>query len=334
MTPWRRTLRPALALAALALALAGASTSSAKEPLFRLVDPRGDDHGDGSLSYPATLREDYARGDLDLVAFEAEAVSGGTELTFTFARPVRKPPRRPVDEGGTQLDTVARLGFYTFNVDVYVDTDRQPGSGRVTTLPGRVAEVDPTSGWEKVVCLTPRPEVARIQLRRILSWAARQELKKERGRLEDGEIARVNDQVSLDIARDYLFPSRVRVSGSKVRCVVPSTFFGGIAKPTWSYVVAVTAATVQAEVEAAAMDDDSWLQTSRGGRLMNRPVVAGGAVEALGTSKNDAELMPAIVDLIVPPGTSQEKVLDDWDLLAERRVRLPGVVPADLAAAR
>ena len=38
---------------------------------------------------------------------------------------------------GEEIAQRARFGFYTFNLDLYVDTDRVPGSGRTETLPGR-----------------------------------------------------------------------------------------------------------------------------------------------------------------------------------------------------
>ena len=34
-------------------------------------------------------------------------------------------------------DRIARNGFYTFNVDIYIDTDRIAGRGETSTLPGR-----------------------------------------------------------------------------------------------------------------------------------------------------------------------------------------------------
>jgi hypothetical protein len=323
--------RTALLLATLFLAL-HPLVGVAGDTIFKLTDPRGDDDGDGSLFYPLTLPDDFGRGELDLVALEAKEVSGGTEFTATFARAVRKPYRKPIDDGGTLLTTVARLGFYNFNLDVYVDTDRKPGSGRVATLPGRVAEVSSDTAWEKVICLTPRPDVAKIQLRRILAWAARKELKAERGRVSEAEATQITDQVSLEIDRDYFFPSRVTVTGPKVKFFVPATFLGGTARPNWAYTVAVTAAAINAEAETTSSSDDSWIGTYRGGRLMNLPVVPGGATGSIGTRKNDADLMPPILDILVPPGASQETILDGWDILAERRVQLPGVVPAEAAA--
>jgi hypothetical protein len=325
-------LRRALLLAILFLVFCPL-VSPAGDTLFKLTDPRGDDHGDGSLSYPLGLPDDFGSGELDLIAFEAKAVSGGTELTATFARPVRRTYRKAIDDLGTQLTTACKLGFYNFNLDVYVDTDRKPGSGRINTLPGRVAEVSADTAWEKVICLTPRPDVAKIQLRRILAYAARKEAKAERGRVSEAEADQLADQITLELDRDYFFPTRVQIAGHKITFFVPASFLGGDAKPTWAYTVAVTAAAINAEVETAAADDDSWIGTYRGGRLMNLPVVPGGATGMVGTSKNDADLMPPIFDIIVPPGASQEAVLNDWDILAEKRVHLPGVVPGEVKAA-
>ena len=104
-------------------------------PLFVLEDPRGDDHGDGQLRYPQ--REDMGPGTLDLLSLRAFADSGGTRFEATFARPIAVPWRRTVDAAGTTLADQARLGFYTFNLDVYVDQDRREGSGDTLTLPGR-----------------------------------------------------------------------------------------------------------------------------------------------------------------------------------------------------
>jgi hypothetical protein len=150
--------------------------------------------------------------------------------------------------------------------------------------------------------------------------------------VSQAEADQITDQVNRELEQDYFFPTRVRVTGPKIRWFVPETFLGGPAQPTWAYAVAITASAINAEVEMAAVDDDSWIGTYRGGRLMNLPVVPGGATGMLGTSKNDADLMPPILDILVPPGASQEAILNDWDILAEKFVRLPGVVPADAKA--
>ncbi|HEY6572922.1 MAG TPA: glucodextranase DOMON-like domain-containing protein, partial [Candidatus Eisenbacteria bacterium] len=149
--------------------IAAAPAIAAPTALFTLDDPRGDDHGDGTLVYP--LRNDLAPGDLDLVSLSARAEKDGTLFEATFARPIRVPGREPIDAGGMALDRLARFGFYTFNLDLYIDTDGVPGSGLRAMLPGRRAEIDSSSAWERAICLTPRPYQA-IEALRDLRLAA------------------------------------------------------------------------------------------------------------------------------------------------------------------
>ena len=142
-----RRLFGRLTLAAVLVGVAGiagiASFAMGAEgqPIFTLTDPKGDDHGDGTLQYP--LRTDMQPGDLDLVTFSAFAQSGGTVFEATFARSVRVRRAAPIDPVGNTLDKIAKLGFYEFNIDVYIDTDRIPGSGSTQTLPGRRAAIAP-----------------------------------------------------------------------------------------------------------------------------------------------------------------------------------------------
>src|SRR5690349_228581 len=149
----------------LAALLASGAAQAAAPTSFTITDPRGDDHGDGALVYPQ--RDDLRRGDLDLLALTATPDPEGTAFEATFARPIARPTSRAIDIAGTQLDAVAKLGFYTFNLEIYVDTDRAPGSGRVAMLPGRKAEIDPASAWEKLIVVTPRPFDMRSALKRL-----------------------------------------------------------------------------------------------------------------------------------------------------------------------
>jgi hypothetical protein len=90
-----------------------------------------------------------------MTGFAAIPVDGGTEFEVTFARQIRKPDPRAIDFGGSSLEDVARFGFYTFNVDVYIDTDGKPGSGAMNALPERNAEIASETAWERAVILTP-----------------------------------------------------------------------------------------------------------------------------------------------------------------------------------
>src|SRR3954468_8522284 len=88
----------------------------AGKEIFTLTDPRGDDHGDGKITYPGN--EDLNVGGLDTLSLTAREDGDGTMFEVTFARPVRPPIRRAIDELGTQLDKVARYGFYNLNLDI------------------------------------------------------------------------------------------------------------------------------------------------------------------------------------------------------------------------
>lgn len=148
------TIAALLALG-LATVMALPAFAGSKNLIFELGDARGDDHGAGNLIYPS--RTEFTPGDLDIVSFRALAVDQATRFEVTFANPIRKPTREAVDSLGTQLSDIARFGFYTFNVDIYIDQDRQPGSGALAMMPGRKAETLLDQGWERAVVLTPSP---------------------------------------------------------------------------------------------------------------------------------------------------------------------------------
>jgi hypothetical protein len=318
------------ALSTLALAVAGfASVAGAADSrsIFVLTDPRGDDHGDGKLIYPR--RDDLRPGDLDLVKLEARALPDGTEFEATFSRPVRPTARRTIDIGGGSLDDIARYNFYTFNLDIYIDTDRVAGSGSVATLPGRKAEIEPSSAWEKAICLTPRPTEARAALKRLLARFAARDRRARGERIDTGQEKEIDLQIDHDTDSRVFFPTRIHPFGSTIRFFVPASFLGGSAKPTWSYVVAVSGADLYQELDIGAAlkitkpDPDS---------LMILPIEPGSWSDRFGGGRDDDPLQSPIVDLIVPPGRSQEAILKDEDPVANRLARLPGIVPSGASA--
>jgi hypothetical protein len=319
-----RSRTSVLLLVGLVVAASVVSASAADKPIFTLADPRGDDYGDGSLVYP--LRDDIQPGELDIVSFSAYPDKAGTIFEVVFAKPVRKPERRPIDEIGTTLDSVARLGFYNFNVDIYIDVDRIPGSGSTVMLPGRRASIDPAFAWEKAICLTPRPGLAASALRSILERQRMPELKKRQAQVTDEDEKQIATAVARDVASDVFFPTLVWVTGNRVRFFVPASFLGGVAKDTWGYVVADSVADLQSSVDLGlALGRDP-----RAPALMIVPVQPGRGPAFLGGGREDDNLEPPLVDIIVPPGVRQEDVLKDYDLRVDRPVKLPGVVPADL----
>jgi hypothetical protein len=296
---------------------------AAPAPVFVLEDPRGDDHGDGSLTYP--LRDDLKPGDLDLISFSARPEGDGTLFEATFARPIRKPARRPVDAGGTALDWVARYGFYTFNLDVYIDIDRVFGSGETAMLPGRRAEVDSAFAWERAVCLTPSPYEAQEKLKRIWFDAAKERLRKATPHLDAATEDSLRKAVAADVERRVFFPTRIRVLGSRVRFLVPGSFLDGTARPLWGYVVAVSGADVFQRLD---LGSTLGLKEKPPPTLMILPVKPARSSEAFGGGRENDTLEPPLVDILTPAGLEQEAELKDYDLRTGRPVRLQGVVPA------
>jgi hypothetical protein len=66
----------------------------------------------------------------------------------------------------------------------------------------------------------------------------------------------------------------------------------------------------------------------RPSNLFVLPVAPGGARDRFGGLRADDDTQPPILDLIVAPGTTQERILGDYDPVNDRPVRLPGVVPS------
>lgn len=285
--------------------------------LFSMEDPRGDDHGDGELRYP--LRQDLGPGSLDLLSLRAYAESGGTRFEATFARPIPVPQRRTVDAAGTTLADMARFGFYTFNLDVYVDQDRTEGSGRADTLPGRHLALAPGSAWEKAIVLTPRPYEARDMLRKLWREAALAEAQQQ-GSLGASEVRALEARVERQMEELVFFPTRIRVFGASVSFFVPEGFLGGQARPSWGYAVAVTGATLDRRVELPAMFGGVTAPVSQG--LMVLGVGPGVSHERFGGGRLGGEAQSPMVDLLVPEGVRQEEVL------GPRAPGWPAVVPA------
>lgn len=313
----KKVVLPFLVLVVVALpAFAG-------KAIFSLADPRGDDHGDGNLVYP--LNDELDPGDLDLVSFSAEAEGDGTLFEATFARPVRVPGRQVIDGVGTSLDTVARFGFYTMNLDIYIDTDRAPGSGTVSTLPGRLATVDPGSAWEKAIILTPRPHEARAELKRMMSQAIKDEMRKDDSTLEEEQAESMKARIPADVDERIFFPTKVKVRGNRISFFVPGAFLGGPAKDTWSYVVAVSGANV---LQSFDINRALGRQSGKEDSLMILPVSPGKWSDRFGGGRENAAIQPPLVDIVVPEGRKQENVLTAFDQRRKEPVVLPGVVPA------
>ena len=297
------------------------SFAHAEKYIFKIPDPRGDDHGDGTILYPT--ESDFRPGDLDLTSFSAREKDGGTMFEAEFASSIKRPDSRVIDAGGRTLQSVARLGFYLFNIDIYIDMDRKEGSGYTSTLPGRNAQISSAHAWEKVVFLTPRPNDARSQLRKIIHKAAEEKIRKEKGRVDPEDETQINAGIALDLDGRYFMPTRVQIAGRRVSFFVPPYFLRGPAQGDWSYVVVVTAATIEDKIDLG----DIGILGPRAG-LLNLMVDQGAYSDRLGTTRSEVGLLPPILDIIVPDGIKQEDILRNFNVNEKKPVILPGVIPS------
>jgi hypothetical protein len=321
MAIMKALVRASLAATLLAVLAAAPRAFCEDTRIFTLTDPRGDDHGDGGLVYPR--RDDLKAGDLDLLSLTATRQPEGTWFEATFARPIAKTDRRVIDAGGGTLDEIARYNFYTFNIDIYIDTDRVPGSGLTYTLPGRKAEIDPANAWEKAICLTPRPREARQAVGRMIAAYAWKDAKARGEKLETIKKRQILEDINHDIDKRIFFPTSIHVLGSKIGFLVPLSFLNnGWAKPEWSYVVAVSGADIYEKIELGNLLN---IGAEVPDSLYILGIAPGSAwTDRFGGGDEDNPDQSPFVDIIVPAGMKQEAVLK------EKPVRLPGVVPKDL----
>jgi len=309
--------RSAALMVSLAM-LPGMWRPAAAAPLFELEDPKGDDWGSGVLIYPD--RDDLERGDLDLVRLSAEQHNDGVWFVVELAQPVRSPVGRVTELGQTPMDRIARNGFYTFNVDIYVDTDRIVGAGNTAAVPGRGVTIDREFAWEKAIVLTPRPDIARTMLQMVFDDQYEAQVRAEKGRISKEDLAGVEGHSEKIVNEQYFFPNKVRVSGHRVEFLVPTEFLGGAPQKSWAYTVLVTGCDIE--------------QTGRPGQLtpvrptmMTMPVARGVRWSQWGIRGDADEATPPVVDLLAPDPNTQPSVLDDYDMVAGRLASIPGIAP-------
>ena len=296
--------------AALLLPLALAAQPA---PLLNIDDPEGDDNGGGALVYPGDSA--YAPGDLDLRSLRAFAEPAGIRFEATFRNPIRHPSTvHPPGPSSEDLSAFARRGFYEFNLDLYLDTDRVPGSGNTLTLPGRGATIAAADAWDKAIVLTPRPELMRRQLIDALAGVA-------------GSDAAAEQQVDHSV----YFATDVRVRGRTVSFTVPNAVIDAPTLARSSLVAVVTAAKLSVETDLNVF-----------GRFGGPSGLAlGAAVPEAGRPRltmgySGAAPASAIVDLLQPDPAQQARQLGAGAELAglnadNRYGALPSPPPAAAA---
>jgi hypothetical protein len=207
------------------LLMAAFAVQAASTVLATLGDASGDDQGDGRLTYPQ--QGGHEAGDLDLQQLQVSHDEQGFWFEAKFQNPIRNPANASGDVGAESLAEFARKGFYQFNLDIYIDTDRVKGSGNTLTLPGRQARISPDYAWERAVILTPRPETMRGNLLEVLAQQYPQRSARD---------------IEAGIDQTIFFPTKTRVNGRTISFLVPESFIGKSDGTDWAVTAFVTAA--------------------------------------------------------------------------------------------
>jgi hypothetical protein len=306
-------------LAAMLLSASAAAQSAAKvEQLFVLEDLRGDDHGTGALIYPN--RDDMKPGELDLVSLAVESRPDGIWFVAEMGKNIRSPDGRVTELGQTPLERLARGGFYTFNIDIYIDTDRIAGAGFVEAMPGRRVTVDRNFAWEKAVILTPRPDIARTMLQIYFDKQFEAQVRADKGRVSKSDLAGVETRSEKRVDDYFFFPTKVRVAGRKVEFLVPVEFLGGVPSKSWGYTVIVTGADVEQAGSPYALVADT-------SPMMTMGVARGLTGNQWGIRGDVDPGVPPVVDVVSMDRDLQATVLYNYDTVSGRLAAVPGVAP-------
>ncbi len=259
--------------------------------VFTVSDPKWDD--DTKITIYDSIANEIQPGDLDLVSLSAESHGDTTIFKATFAKPIKAPDSRVISQAGTTLKSYAPNGFYTFNLDIYVDTDGIPGSGKTGSLPGRNAQIHPEFAWEKVICLNPRPQQGRLALQDEMRRIALNEFLVREGRLSREDVTEVEMRVKSETEQDIYFPTLIHVHGATVQFSVPNSFFEREPEREWGYAAGVTISSVVERINHA------------GARSLRNPAAGPSDVLQLPSLTVQENLTlqsrePAYVDLILP----------------------------------
>lgn len=152
------------------------------ETEIELKDPKGDDKGPGNYTYPTDPI--YVGGSFDLT--KAIITDKGDEIEFKIYF------NAPVTFNWGDFWDVQQL-------QVYLDFDKQPGSGYTETIPGTQVLVDPANAWEKVVFIDPHT------------------------------VAKINGEIELKAAAmkdDIVLPSKIKPIGKFLKATVNKADLG------------------------------------------------------------------------------------------------------------
>jgi C-terminal binding-module, SLH-like, of glucodextranase len=282
-----------LPLLTLAAAALAARSSAAAEPFLRLDDPPADAYGPGGYLPPTS--NEFQDGDFDLQRFEV--LLEGDEVVFevTLGASIRQP-QVSVRDGSAEVQLWN--GIYLQNVDIYIDTDPASREGRSDGIPGRRVAFAQGRTWKRAIVLTPQPGAARSLL----------------------EAAFGRD------ASHVIFVEGIHSRGRTLVARVPVMALGGVPKRSWGWSVQISGARWQRSF--------TLVDRVRGTRevdCLTLPVQSVPDSWAFGGAPS-GEIHPRVLDVLLPPGVDQRRVLGSYDELSGAFARIPFVYPEEPAS--
>lgn len=182
-------------VSSLPLALVFSAAGQAWAGGVTLNDPKGDDNGPGTYTYPTDAA--YKKGSFDLTEVEVKDKGAELEITIGVNASIDDPwesAKWPTPGNGFSLQMF----------QLYVDLDGKAGSGEQHALPGMNASFADDARWEKVLIVSPQAN------------------KEITSRLEQKAKA-LKDKVVL--------PTKVSAKGKKVTAIVKKADLLGASAP-------------------------------------------------------------------------------------------------------
>ena len=183
-------------MAAAALALVFGRSALADD--IELKDPRGDDNGPGSYTYPTNSV--YTKGSFDLTSVSIKDAGSSIEIKVTVGAKI-EDPWSSKGWGGN--------GFSLQMAFIFIDLDRKAGSGYQDGLPGLNVRFAEDSRWEKALIISPQG-VGRLKSE-ISSKAAK-------------------------FKNDIILPTSVRAQGTSIVAQFPKEALG-VPQKSWGWQV-------------------------------------------------------------------------------------------------
>lgn len=187
----------ALRLVVVSAVLLVASTALAFDTI-ELKDPKGDDKGPGTYTYPT--HQVYVKQAFDITGFKVEDDGDDVKITVDVAGRIEDPWDSKAWRG---------KGWSVQMFAIHIDTDHKPKSGHEKALPGFNVRFQDDSWWDKVVLISPQP---------------------------DSRIKTEVEGKATDLAKDVVLPRKVTVRGKSFVAIVSKKDLG-IPEKTWGWQV-------------------------------------------------------------------------------------------------